>query len=114
MVIAVDDSKSMRENKCGIFAMEAVTLVSKALGRLEVGEVAVVGFGGAGSTKALHPLTRPFTDADGPGVLSQLHFDQASLSIIVRVMQKYFHCQVCYLMARFKSFLSLVDCLNTE
>lgn len=59
--------------------MEAVTLVSKALSRLEVGEVAVVGFGGAGSTKALHPLKCPFTDADGPRVLSQLHFDQASL-----------------------------------
>ena len=78
VVIAVDDSKSMRENKCGIFAMEAVTLVSKALGRLEVGEVSVVGFGGAGSTKALHPLNRPFTDSDGPRILSQLHFDQAS------------------------------------
>ena len=66
----------MRENKCGIFAMEAVTLVSKALGRLEVGEISVVGFGGAGHTKALHPLDRPFTDADGPRILSQLCFDQ--------------------------------------
>lgn len=80
VVIAVDDSRSMRENKCGIFAMEAVTLVSKALGRLEVGEVAVVGFGGAGSIKALHPLGRPLTDADGPRILSQLCFDQAGAS----------------------------------
>jgi midasin (ATPase involved in ribosome maturation) len=56
--------------------MEAVTLVTRALGRLEVGEVSVVGFGGAGSTAPLHPLERPFTDSDGPRILSQLRFDQ--------------------------------------
>ena len=76
MVIAVDDSRSMRENSCGSFAMEAVTLVARALGRLEVGELSVVRFGGAGATTPLHPLDQPFSDADGPRVLSQLQFDQ--------------------------------------
>lgn len=75
-MIAIDDSRSMRENGCGTFAMEAVTLVARALGRLEVGELAVVRFGGAEATAALHPLDRPFTDADGPRVLSRLRFDQ--------------------------------------
>lgn len=76
VVIAIDDSRSMRENGCGTFAMEAVTLVARALGRLEVGELAVVRFGGAANTAALHPLDKPFTDADGPRVLSHLRFDQ--------------------------------------
>ena len=44
----------------------------------EVGEVAVVRFGGVGSTAPLHPLDRPFTDSDGPRILSQLQFDQVS------------------------------------
>lgn len=86
VVIAVDDSRSMRDNSCGSFAMEAVTLVARALGRLEVGEVAVVRFGGVGRTAPLHPLDRPFTDSDGPRILSQLRFDQVGgfLHMIVK------------------------------
>ena len=78
VVIAIDDSRSMGENGCGTFAMEAVSLLARALGRLEVGELSVVRFGGAGATTPLHPLDRPFTEADGPRVLSQLCFDQVS------------------------------------
>lgn len=76
VVLAVDDSKSMRETRCGTFAMEAVALISRALGRLEVGEVGVVKFGGAGAVQQIHPLDKPFTDEDGPRVLAQLKFDQ--------------------------------------
>ncbi len=36
MVLAVDDSRSMREGGNGVFAMEAVTLLARALARLEV------------------------------------------------------------------------------
>jgi hypothetical protein len=36
VVLAVDDSRSMREGGCGAFAMEAVTLLARALARLEV------------------------------------------------------------------------------
>ena len=66
----------MKENGCGSFAMEAVALISKALARLEVGELGIVSFGGAGSCKQLHPLEKPFTDEDGPRVLAHLQFDQ--------------------------------------
>ena len=76
VVIAIDDSRSMRENRCSSFAMEAVTLVARAMSRLEVGQLSVVSFGGAGATLPLHPLDRPFTDSDGPRILSQLRFDQ--------------------------------------
>ena len=33
-------------------------------------------FGGAGAVAPLHALGRPFTDADGPRVLSQMRFAQ--------------------------------------
>lgn len=35
-MLAVDDSRSMREGGCGTFALEAVTLLARALARLEV------------------------------------------------------------------------------
>ena len=36
VVLAVDDSRSMREGGCGTFALEAITLLARALARLEV------------------------------------------------------------------------------
>ena len=38
---------------------------------LQVGELGVVSFGGGGGALPLHPLERPFTDADGVRVMSQ-------------------------------------------
>eukprot|EP00884_Botryococcus_braunii_P010887 jgi/Botrbrau1/197/Bobra.0022s0177.1 len=76
VVLAVDDSRSMAENHTGGFAAEASTLLLRALARLEVGEVAVLRYGGSGAIAPLHPLSRPFSDADGPRVLSNLRFDK--------------------------------------
>jgi len=76
VLLAVDDSRSMAENGCGGFALEALTLISRALSRLEVGELGVLSFGGAGGVRPLQPLEAPFTDAVGPGLVSALRFDQ--------------------------------------
>lgn len=76
VVLAVDDSRSMKENGCGGFALEALTLLSKALARLEIGEMGVVGFGGSGTVRYLHPLERPFNESLGPQLVSQLTFSQ--------------------------------------
>jgi hypothetical protein len=38
----------------------------------QVGELGVVSFGGGGGALPLHPLERPFTDADGVRVMSQV------------------------------------------
>lgn len=76
VVLAVDDSRSMAENRTGGFALEATTLLLRALARLEVGEVSVLRFGGSGALLPLHPLSRPFSDADGPRILSNLRFDK--------------------------------------
>lgn len=80
VVVAVDDSRSMGENGCGSFALEAVTLICRAMARLEVGEMGVVSYGGSNSILPLHPLEQPFTDANGPGIMAQMKFDQVHLS----------------------------------
>lgn len=36
VVVAMDDSKSMSENGCGMFALEALTLICQAMSRVEV------------------------------------------------------------------------------
>lgn len=72
----MDDSRSMGENGCGSFALEAVTLICRAMARLEVGEMGVVSYGGSNSILPLHPLEKPFTDADGPGIMAQMKFSQ--------------------------------------
>lgn len=72
----MDNSRSMADTGCSGFACEAVVALARALARLEVGSLGIVRFGGGGEVRPLHPLDRPFTDADGPGVLAQLRFDQ--------------------------------------
>lgn len=76
VVVAVDDSRSMAETGCGGFALEALTLICRAMARLDVGELGVVSFGGSGGAAPLHALDRPFTDADGVRVMSRMRFDQ--------------------------------------
>ena len=41
ILIAIDDSMSMRENHQGFFSLEAMIALTEALNRLEVGKVAV-------------------------------------------------------------------------
>ena len=74
--MAIDDSRSMAENRCGVMALEALTLISRALARLEVGELGVVAFGAAGAVRTLLPLGAPFSDAAGPGLMSAFSFAQ--------------------------------------
>ncbi|GMH33343.1 hypothetical protein BSKO_01177 [Bryopsis sp. KO-2023] len=76
VLLAIDDSKSMAENGCGVFALESLTLLCRAMARLEVGELGITSFGGAGDVNVLHPLGTPFTDASGPGVVSKMKFSQ--------------------------------------
>ena len=51
-----------------LFLPAVVCLLCPAL---QVGELGVVSFGGGGGALPLHPLERPFTDADGVRVMSQ-------------------------------------------
>lgn len=75
VLVAVDDSRSMAETGCNTFAVEAVTLICRSMARLEVGELGVVSFGGSGGAQPLHPLEKPFSDADGVRIMGKLRFD---------------------------------------
>jgi len=75
VLIAIDDSRSMAENHCGHIALESMVLLARAMTRLEVGEIGVFGFGaGANAVRTLHPLGAPFTDQQGPMLVSKLTF----------------------------------------
>jgi midasin len=76
VLVAIDDSRSMAETGCSGFAVEALTLICRAMSRLDVGELGVVSFGGSGGAEPLHNLDKPFTEADGVRVMSKLRFDQ--------------------------------------
>lgn len=74
ILVAVDDSESMVDVNAGSLAIESIALVTKALTLLEAGEIGVISFGS--STRILHPLDQPFSEAAGSHVLSHLKFDQ--------------------------------------
>ena len=76
VVLAVDDSRSMAENGCGAFALEALALLCRSMARLEVGEVGALSFGGAGGARPLVPLGGAFGDAAGAALMARLRFDQ--------------------------------------
>lgn len=74
ILVAVDDSESMTEARAGSLAVESVALVTRALTLLEVGQLGVISFGA--TTKILHPLDQPFSEASGSRILQNLKFDQ--------------------------------------
>ncbi|KAK4395085.1 Midasin, partial [Sesamum angolense] len=76
VVIAVDDSRSMSEGRCGNFAMEALVTVCRAMSHLEVGNLAVASFGQQGNIKLLHDFDLPFTPEAGIKMISSLTFKQ--------------------------------------
>jgi len=76
VVVAIDETRSMQENRCALFALEALALITSAMSRLEVGAMGVVGFGGAGGPRLLHALDAPWSDAAAQGVMSKLRFGE--------------------------------------
>lgn len=65
VVIAVDDSRSMSEGKCGKVAIEALVTVCRAMSQLEVGQFAVASFGKRGNVKVLHDFDQIFNAEAG-------------------------------------------------
>ncbi|KAK9869487.1 hypothetical protein WA026_003241 [Henosepilachna vigintioctopunctata] len=74
IVLAIDDSSSMAENKSKEMTFESVALISKALTLLESGQLSIVSFGE--QTEVLHKLTDQFTDKIGVKLLQKFKFDQ--------------------------------------
>lgn len=79
IMLAVDDSKSMDESGSGQLAFEALVLVAKSLSMLEVGEIAVVGFGE--EVTVAHEFDKPFSAEAGVSVVQQLGFRQTQTNV---------------------------------
>lgn len=86
ILLALDDSKSMREGRSAHLAFETLALVTKALDRLEAGDTAVVRFGE--TVDVLHDFGKSrgagssFSDADGAKVIQNFHFDQQATNVL--------------------------------
>ncbi|KAI6712893.1 hypothetical protein JHW43_004547 [Diplocarpon mali] len=74
IMLAVDDSKSMRESGSGTLALETLVMVSKSLSMLEAGQISVVGFGS--QVQVAHDFETPFSADAGPKLLAQFSFRQ--------------------------------------
>lgn len=81
VLIAIDDSRSMAESHSVHLAFQTLALVSKALGKLEVGDIAIAKFGE--TVDVLHGFDGgPFTDQAGTKVISAFHFDQKATQVL--------------------------------
>lgn len=79
VMIALDDSKSMAESGASSLALKTLTLVTRSLAMLEVGEVSVVGFGD--QVNVAHDFDKPFTSEAGVRVFEQFGFDATKTNV---------------------------------
>ncbi|KAF2126090.1 midasin [Dothidotthia symphoricarpi CBS 119687] len=79
VLIALDDSKSMAESGASNLALKTLTLVTRSLAMLEVGEVGVVGFGD--EVNVAHDFDKPFTSESGVRVFEQFGFEAKKTNV---------------------------------
>ena len=83
VLIALDDSRSMAESHSIHLAYQTLALVSRALARLEVGEIGVAKFGK--KVEMLHGFddeSGPFNDQAGAKLLNAFRFDQKATDLL--------------------------------
>lgn len=81
ILIALDDSRSMAESHSIHLAYQTLSLVTKALDRLEAGDVAIAKFGER--FDILHGFEDgPFSDQAGARVLDAFRFDQKATNVL--------------------------------
>ena len=74
VMLAIDDSESMKEVKAEELAKQSISLLSQALTKLEVGKIGVMSFGS--QTTLLHRLDENFNDIVGADIFANLTFEQ--------------------------------------
>ncbi|KAF2686266.1 midasin [Lentithecium fluviatile CBS 122367] len=79
VLIALDDSRSMRESGSMDMGLKTLTLITRSLAMLEVGEVGVVGFGE--TVNVAHAFDKPFTSEAGVRVFEQFGFDASKTNV---------------------------------
>ncbi|PCH39866.1 midasin [Wolfiporia cocos MD-104 SS10] len=81
VLLALDDSRSMAEARAVHLALQTLALVSRALGRLEVGELAVAKFGER--VDVLHGFDGgPFTEHTGASIVDAFRFNQKATQVL--------------------------------
>ena len=81
VLISIDDSRSMAESHSIHLAYQTLALISKALSRLESGDIAIVKFGE--TVDLLHGFNEgPFTDQAGTKVMNAFRFQQKATNVL--------------------------------
>ncbi|KAG6889702.1 hypothetical protein C0992_004422 [Termitomyces sp. T32_za158] len=81
VLISIDDSRSMAESHSIHLAYQTLALVSKALSRLEAGDIAIAKFGE--TVDIIHGFSEgPFTDQSGIKVMNAFHFNQKATNVL--------------------------------
>lgn len=81
VLISIDDSRSMAESHSIHLAYQTLALISKALSRLESGDVAIAKFGE--TVDLLHSFDNgPFSDQAGTKVINAFRFSQKATNVL--------------------------------
>jgi hypothetical protein len=75
VLVAVDDSESMRKSGAGEMALRAMATLAVGMSQLEVGQIGLASFGD--EMRVLHPFDQPFTAERGPDLVRQFSFAQS-------------------------------------
>ncbi|GKY98789.1 hypothetical protein MPSEU_000835100 [Mayamaea pseudoterrestris] len=74
VLIAVDDSESMRKTGAGEMALKALATLTTGMSQLEIGEIGVASFGN--EMNLIHSFDQPFTSESGPNIVGNFRFEQ--------------------------------------
>ena len=81
VLVSIDDSRSMAESHSIHLAYQTLALISKALTRLESGDIAIAKFGE--TVDLLHSFNEgPFTDQAGTKVMNAFRFQQKATNVL--------------------------------
>jgi len=83
VLLAVDDSESMKKSGAGEVALHAMATVAVGMNQLEIGELGVASFGD--DMKLVHPFHMPFTSESGVSVVRNFKFEQKRTRIAMCV-----------------------------
>lgn len=74
VLLAVDDSESMKKTGAGEMALRALATLAVGMNHLEIGELGIASFGE--DMKLLHPFHLPFSSESGTDMVMNFKFDQ--------------------------------------
>jgi midasin len=73
VMLAVDDSESMKSSGAGLMALRAISMLINGMTQLEVGQLGIASFGE--EMKILHPFECPFTSESGASLVGNFRFE---------------------------------------